>query len=82
MPPAILVDIGLETIRHSRRLAVCGLIAKRARHAGGATTAAVRTFPGPSGMLLAHPTAIVAACADGHAKADREFILGAANRAS
>lgn len=71
MPPAILIDVGLKTFWHPRRLAICGLIADRARHPGSATAAAVRAFPGMPGMLLTHPAAIVTVRAGGHAATGR-----------
>ena len=68
MAPAVLVDVGLEAFGHPRRLAIHGLIAKRARHPRSTAAAAVRAFPRPARMLLAYPSAIVAACADSHAR--------------
>jgi len=66
--PAVLVDLDLEALRHTRLLAIFRNVAERAGDSGSATTAAVPAFPWSPWMLLAHPSAIVAARTDGPAR--------------
>jgi hypothetical protein len=42
MPPPILIELGLEALRHPRRFTLRGLVAARAGHAGGSALAGER----------------------------------------
>src|SRR3954453_7990872 len=56
--PAVLVDLGLEALRHARLLAIFRNIAKRAGHSGCAAVARARAGPRRPRMLLAYPAKI------------------------
>jgi len=58
MPPAVLVDLGLEAVRQPRRGAFVRHVADLAGHAGTAAIAAVRTFPGTSRVVFADPSGV------------------------
>jgi hypothetical protein len=58
MAPALLVDVGLEAVRHPRWRAFGGRVTGRAGHFGAATIAAVLAFPWPSGMVLTNPAGV------------------------
>lgn len=57
MAPTPVIDLGLEAVGHAGFLSILRDIADRARHLRCAAVAGVRAFPGPSGMLLAYPSA-------------------------
>jgi hypothetical protein len=58
MAPALLVDVGLRSLRHPGRSTFVDHVAGRARHTGATAIAAVRAFPGPSGMVFTDPAGI------------------------
>jgi hypothetical protein len=60
MAPALLVDLGLEAIRHPRCRAFVRHITGRAGHSGTAAITAVRPVPQPFGMILTNPSGVPA----------------------
>src|ERR1700761_8927304 len=72
MPPAILVDLGLEAVRQPRRLAVIGDVAGWASHAGAPAVAGVRPIPWPSRVVLADPPGVRAEDTSDHGSFTRE----------
>jgi hypothetical protein len=60
IPPAVLVDLGLEAFRHARCLAVIRAITSPAWRTSGAAAAGVGTFPWTRDMGFAHPARAVA----------------------
>jgi hypothetical protein len=59
MPPAVFIDLGLETLGHPRRGAVVAAIAPRAWRSGAAACAGMRTFPRAVRVIFRDPTAIL-----------------------
>ena len=61
MPPSVLIELGLTSLRQPRGFACGRRVTARAGHAGGATVAGEGAIaPGATGMLFANPAAILA----------------------
>jgi hypothetical protein len=60
IPPAIFIELGLKSVRHSGCLAGLRRVTARAGHSGRAAGAGAISLPRTAGMLLADPSAIEA----------------------
>jgi hypothetical protein len=82
MAPAVLVEVGFETVRHAWPFAIIGTVASAARCTGSAATTGVGTFPRAGDMGFADPAGVVTARAFDHGRlfhSPRNLVWGPLN---